>query len=200
MPSDKAVVFLENHDTQRSGGISYRVPATYRLANIWMLAQPYGYPSIMSSYSFDLTTQAGRDAGPPGTAPGCPSNLEAVTTTGQWVCEHRDPAIANMVAFRRAVAGTAQINWWDNGANAIAFSRGAKGFVAINGETVILASHILATGLAAGKYCDVLAGGVSPAMPGTCAGQLIAVDSSGNAAISLPAQNAVVLQSGVSVP
>jgi alpha-amylase len=200
MPSDKAVVFLENHDTQRSGGISYRVPAIYRLANIWMLVQPYGYPSIMSSYSFDLATQAGRDAGPPGTAPVCAASLEAVTTSGQWVCEHRDPAIANMVAFRRAVAGTVQSNWWSNGANAIAFSRGSIGFVAINGETSPVSNPKLATGLAPGKYCDVLAGGVNGTVPPTCFGQTITVDSIGYASVNLAAQTGLVLQAGVSVP
>ena len=200
MPADKAVVFLENHDTQRSGGISYRAPATYRLANIWMLAQPYGYPSIMSSYSFDLTTQAGRDAGPPATSPACAANLEAVTTSGQWVCEHRDAAIANMIAFRRAVAGTAQSNWWSNGANAIAFSRGNLGFVAINGETTAV-SRVFTTGLAPGKYCDVLAGGIdTTAFPQVCIGQTVTVDVFGNANISLPAQRGLVLQAGVSVP
>jgi alpha-amylase len=200
MPADKAVVFLENHDTQRSGGISYRVPAIYRLANIWMLAQPYGYPSVMSSYSFDLTTQAGRDAGPPGTTPGCVANLEAATTTGQWVCEHRDPAIANMVAFRRAVAGTAQSNWWSNGANAIAFSRGNMGFVAINGEASAV-SRIFATGLGAGTYCDVLAGGVNTTViPAVCIGQTVTVDTNGNASVSLAAQTGLVLQDGISVP
>jgi alpha-amylase len=200
MPADKAVVFLENHDTQRSGGISYRMPATYRLASIWMLAQPYGYPSIMSSYSFDLTTQAGRDAGPPGTAPGCVSNLEAATTTGLWVCEHRDPAIANMIAFRHAVAGTAQANWWDDGANAIAFSRGNMGFVAINGKASAVA-RTFTTGLAPGKYCNVLMGGVDVANTVICvAGTPITVDSSGNATFNLPAQTGLVLQAGVSVP
>lgn len=199
MPSDKAVVFLENHDTQRSGGISYRDGAIYRLANVWMLAQPYGYPSVMSSYSFDRTTQAGIDAGPPATGPGCATSFEAATIS-QWVCEHRDPVIANMIAFRRAVAGTAQINWWDNGANAIAFSRAGKGFVVINAESAIIPARTFVTGLAAATYCDVLGGGVSTVNPGTCAGQSITVDPSGKATISLAAKSGLVLQSGISVP
>lgn len=201
MPSDKAVVFLENHDTQRSGGISYRDGAIYRLANIWMLAQPYGYPSVMSSYAFDRTTPAGRDAGPPATGPGCATSFE-VATIGQWVCEHRDPAIANMVAFRRAVAGTVQSNWWSNGANAIAFSRGSMGFVVINGEaSPVSRTFTFATGLAPGKYCDVLAGGVnSAATPNVCVGQTITVNSNGSATISLAALNGLVLQAGISVP
>ena len=201
MPSDKAVVFLENHDTQRSGGISYRDGAIYRLANIWMLAQPYGYPKVMSSYDFDITTQAGRDAGPPTTAPGCATSLETAINTGQWVCEHRDPTIANMVAFRHAVAGTAETNWWDDGANAIAFARAGKGFVVINGEaSSAITSQSFATGLAQGNYCDVLAGGISTVAPGTCVGQMITVDSGGNATISLSALTGLVLQAWITVP
>jgi alpha-amylase len=195
MPSDKSVVFLENHDTQRSSGISYRDGAAFRLANIWMLAQPYGYPSIMSSYVFDRTTQAGRDAGPPAAVPGCAASFEAATA-GQWVCEHRDPIIANMVAFRRAVAGTAQMNWWDNGANAIAFSRGDKGFVAINRETFAV-PYNLYSGLAPGTYCDVLGGGVAA---GVCAGRTIVVAVGGVANFSLPANSGLVLQTGISLP
>lgn len=195
MPADKAVVFLENHDSQRSGGISYRDGATYRLANVWMLAQPYGYPSIMSSYVFDITTQAERDAGPPATGPGCAASLESATA-GQWVCEHRDTTIANMIAFRRAVAGTAQLNWWDDRANAIAFSRGDKGFVAINHETGPITNSFV-TGLAAGNYCEVLAGGVNA---GACVGQTVVVGADGTASITLPANTAVVLQKGISIP
>ena len=44
MPSDKAVVFLQNHDTQHQCGLSYRDGNVFRIANVWMLAQPYGYP------------------------------------------------------------------------------------------------------------------------------------------------------------
>jgi len=200
MPSDKAVVFLENHDTQRSSDIpypiSYRDGAIYRLANVWMLAQPYGYPSVMSSYAFDRTTPAGRDAGPPPTGSGCAASLESAII-GDWVCEHRDPVIANMIAFRRAVAGTSQTNWWDNGTNAIAFAREGKGFVAINEETSLFSYPSLPTGLAPATYCDVLGGGVSA---GVCVGQSVTVDSSGYATISLTALTAIVLQDGITVP
>jgi alpha-amylase len=112
------------------------------------------------------------------------------------VCEHRDAVIANMVAFRRAVAGTSQLNWWDDGANAVAFSRGNKGFVVINHEAIALSRNFV-TGLAAGKYCDVLAGGVAA---GVCAGQTVTVDPFGNASIALGANTALVLQTGVGIP
>jgi alpha-amylase len=199
MPADKAVVFLENHDTQRSSGIlypiSYRDPAAYRLANVWMLAQPYGYPSVMSSYFFDRTTQAGRDAGPPANAPGCSATLEAATS-GLWVCEHRDPIIARMVAFRHAVTGTPVANWWDNGGNAIAFARTGKGFVVINREASEL-TRSFDTGLAIGTYCDVLAGGVSNV---ACLGHSAVVGADGKTTVTLSANSGLVLQAAVKLP
>ena len=62
-----------------------------------------------------------------------------------------------MVSFRHVVAGADINHWWDNGANAIAFSRGDKGFVAINNETTALDTTIV-TGMAAGTYVDLIAG------------------------------------------
>jgi alpha-amylase len=179
MPADKAVVFIENHDTQRQGGLWYQDGQVYRLANVWMLAQPYGYPIVMSSYAFNRATQAGKDAGPPpsgtGTAPlSCAASLETATI-GTWVCEHRDPMIAAMVGFRRVVAGATIDHWWDDGANAIAFSRGAKGFVALSRESAAVAASV-ATGMAPGTYCDVLTGGRSGT---TCVGGSVVVDSTG---------------------
>ena len=192
MPSDKAVVFLQNHDTQHSCGISYRDGKTFRLANVWMLAQPYGYPSILSSFAFDCPT--GNAMGPPSDAGGntrdvtCASSLETATI-GQWVCEHRDPYIRNMVGFRRAVAGTDITRWWDNGANAIAFSRGDKGFVALNNESATV-TVVTGTGLPQGTYCDLLTGG----RIGTfCAGVSIGIDAAGNTQFGLPSKSAIAV-------
>ena len=196
MPSDKAVVFLENHDTQRGSGISYREGTAFRLANVWMLAQPYGYPSVMSSYAFDRNSQAGDDMGPPSTGGAtndvaCAATLEAATI-GTWVCEHRDPVILRMVGFRRAVAGTDLNRWWDNGANSIAFSRGDKGFVAISREASDVTATI-PTGLAAGTYCDVLTGGKAGA---ACAGTSVTVDAAGAVQLSLAANTAIAIHAG----
>jgi len=158
MPSNKAVVFLQNHDTQHQCGISYRDGNVFRMANVWMLAQPYGYPSILSSYVFSCPAQ--NSLGPPSDATGwttpvvCASSLETAGI-GQWVCEHRDPSILKMVSFRHVVAGTDINHWWDNGANAIAFSRGSKGFVAINNGTTGLDTTVT-TGMATGTYLDLL--------------------------------------------
>jgi alpha-amylase len=192
IPSDKAVVFLQNHDTQHQCGLGYRNGNVFRLANVWMLAQPYGYPSILSSYVFDCP--AGNSTGPPSDGSGntldlnCASSLEAATT-GQWVCEHRDPAIRTMVGFRRLVAGTDVNHWWDNGANAIAFSRGNRGFVAINRENTPVAATI-ATGLPPGTYCDLLTGGVTGT---SCAGTQVVVDAGGAVQLDLGAESAIAI-------
>jgi len=186
LPSNKAVVFLQNHDTQHQCGLSYRDSTTFRLANVWMLAQPYGYPSVLSSYAFSCPS--GNAMGPPSDAGGntndvtCAASLETATI-GQWVCEHRDPAIQNMVAFRKVVAGTAVAHWWDNGANAIAFSRGDQGFVAINKESAVVDTS-LATGLAPGTYADRLTGA------------MIVVDSIGAVHLTLPARSAIAIDAG----
>lgn len=194
MPADKAVVFVENHDTQREGGISYRDGDAYRLASVWMLAQPYGYPSVMSSYAFNRGSQAGRDAGPPSNAAGetnpvrCADRMEAAAP-GDWVCEHRDPWIARMVAFRRAVAGADVNRWWSNGASAIAFSRGDRGFVAINREAAAVTAAV-PTGLPPGTYCDVLTGGRAG---GTCAGRSVSVGAGGAVQLELGPDSAVAI-------
>jgi alpha-amylase len=190
MPSEKAVVFLQNHDTQHQCGISYRNGDVFRIANVWMLAEPYGYPSILSSYAFDCP--AGNSMGPPSDANGwttpvtCAASLETATI-GQWVCEHRDPYIRNMVSFRRVVAGAAINHWWDDGANAIAFTRGNKGFVAINGGSTILAATI-ATGMASGIYLDLLAG------------DSIVVDSAGAVQVNLAPQSAIAIDLATKIP
>ena len=197
MPGDKAVVFLENHDTQRDGGIGYRNGDVYRLATVWMLAQPYGHPSVMSSYAFDRTTQAGREEGPPSDGAGatadvaCASSLETASI-GQWVCEHRDPWIAAMVGFRRTVAGANIDHWWDNGSNAIAFSRGDRGFVAINREPVAIEMEVT-TGLASGIYCDILTGGRAGE---GCAGRSIDVEQTGIVRLRLEPDRAIAIHTG----
>ncbi|WP_030900741.1 alpha-amylase [Streptomyces sp. NRRL S-474] len=137
-------VFVDNHDTERNGStLSYKDGATYTLANVFMLAWPYGAPDINSGYEF-----TDHDAGPPNGG-----RVDACWQDG-WKCQHNWPEIKSMVAFRSATRGQAVTNWWDNGGDAIAFGRGGKGFVAINHESGSL-TRTYQTSLPAGTYCDV---------------------------------------------
>jgi alpha-amylase len=85
-----------------------------------------------------------------------------------------------MVSFRRVVAGTDINHWWDNGGDAIAFSRGDKGFVAINDGTTAVDTTI-ATGIASGTYLDLLTGAT------------IVVDAGGAVHLTLSARSAIAI-------
>ncbi|MFD7665954.1 alpha-amylase family protein [Streptomyces sp. NPDC059788] len=144
MPSGQSGVFVDNWDTERNGStLSYKNGADYTLANVYMLAWPYGAPDVHSGYEF-----SDDDAGPP--------NGGAVRACWQdgWKCQHNWPEIRAMVGFRNATRGAAVGDWWDNGNNAIAFGRGDKGYAVINHESGAL-SRTFRTSLPAGTYCDV---------------------------------------------
>ncbi|XP_077978425.1 alpha-amylase 1-like [Glandiceps talaboti] len=152
LASGSAVVFIDNHDNQRGHGgggsiITHQHAKEYKMANAFMLAWPYGVARVMSSYSF-----TNGDDGPPSSGDG--STNDVTCFNGDWVCEHRWRQISEMANFRKVTAGTGVENWWDNGSNQIAFSRGSVGFIAINGDSWNLSSSIY-TGLPAGTYCNL---------------------------------------------
>ncbi len=197
MPSNKGMIFLQNHDTQRSGGLRWSDGPMARIANVFLLAQPYGYPMVMSGFTFEPSSQAGRDAGPPvgggGATTGQVCTADPATApVGVWACEHRDPWLRQMLRFRIAVNGTAQTQTWNDGQHAVAFSRGALGFVAINNATSVVNATI-PTALPAGNYCDLLSGG---RVGGSCAGSTHTVAANGSVTLSLPARSALVLLVG----
>lgn len=205
IPSNRAVAFLDNHDTQRATAIFYQNEPYYDLATIFMLAWPYGYPSVFSGYAFDRSSTNGQNAGPvsdgqgdtlpiyaAGSAsPSCVAPDQIATApVGSWTCEHRVPSVAGMVGFRKATAAVqSTTDWWDDGSNAIAFGRGNLGFVVINREGTAL-SQAFSTELAQGAYCDVVAGALES---GACTGATIQVNASGSAQITVPANGAVAI-------
>lgn len=177
----KARAFVDNWDTERNGSTLNRTyGSTYTLANVFMLAWPYGSPNVYSGYSY-----GGADDGPPngGTVNACFSD--------GWTCQHAWRQIANMVAFRNAVAGTGVTNWWSDGVNGIAFGRGSAGYVAINRGTGSL-TRTFQTSLRAGSYCDV-----QHADPGSgCADSMYTVGADGTFTATVGAGDAVTLYSG----
>ncbi|SFY53705.1 alpha-amylase [Streptomyces sp. F-1] len=144
LPGNVAGVFVDNHDTERNGAtLNYKDGANYTLANVFMLAWPYGSPDINSGYEW-----SDADAGPPNNG-----QVNACWQDG-WKCQHAWPEIKSMVAFRNATRGQAVANWWDDGDNLIAFGRGSKGYVVINHEGTT-ANRSFQTSLPAGTYCNV---------------------------------------------
>jgi alpha-amylase len=213
LPSDKAVVFVDNHDNQRSQNLYYASTVggtpVYELAAMFMLAHPQGAPSVMSSFGFDRATQAGRDRGPPSTAGGVTtSTFDALGATrcttelgsaqvGQWICEHRRLGIAQMVAFRKATAGAPLTDFRTlDDPNRIAFARAGKGFFALNRSTG--GAFALPTTLPDGWYCNVARYDYRAATdtePAQCGGPPIAVVG-GVASVGLPSNTALALHVG----
>ncbi|CAE7424067.1 amy [Symbiodinium pilosum] len=182
---NSASVFVDNHDTQRGeAALTYKSGSLYTLANIFMLAHPFGYPKVMSSYYFDE-----HDQGPPGQ----PVHSDGGLACGDghpWVCEHRRPEIANMVAWRQS-AGTSGLEAFvasDDG-NGIVFCRGGAACVALNrgsGSWKLTAKFTLP----AGKYRDVIRAADISACP------VVEVRSNGSADIEVPSMSAVALHLG----
>ncbi|MFD3357234.1 carbohydrate-binding module family 20 domain-containing protein [Streptomyces fradiae] len=173
MSSGQSGVFVDNHDTERVGDtLNYKSGAAYTLANVFMLAWPYGSPDVHSGYEW-----SNKDAGAPNG-----NQVNACYQDG-WKCQHDWREIKSMVGFRNTARGQGVTNWWDNGNNAIAFGRGTKAYVAINHEGGSL-TRTFQTSLPAGTYCDVQSN--TP----------VTVDGSGRFTATLGARTALALHVG----
>ena len=185
MHTDSAVVFVDNHDNQRNHGgggdiLTYKESTPYKKALAFGMAWDYGVFRMMSSFSFDDP-----DSSPPAYGDGSilePSINPDSTCGNGWVCEHRWRQLRNMACFRNNANFQSVQNWYDNGDNFIAFSRGNKAFFALNQQGYTVNENVQ-TGLPSGTYCDVISG--DPTGSG-CTGTSVYVDGSGRANISIP--------------
>lgn len=198
MPSEKAIAFIDNHDKQRGHGgggnyLTYKQGQLYNLANIFMLAYPYGIPQIMSSYDFTSS-----DQGPPSDTKG---NTNSLYVNGQancfkeWICEHRHGAIAHMVSFHNRSINEPLNHWWSNGSNQIAFGRGEVGFVVINRESKPL-TQTFQTGLSSGFYCNVI---VAEAI-GCSSTEEVKVNWRGQVTLTIGGMDAIAIHKGSKIP
>jgi alpha-amylase len=196
MPTKNAVVFIDNHDTQRGEAkITYKDGKIYEMATVFMLAHPYGYPKVMSSYYF-----SGHDQGPPGSAVhsgnyvncgGNPSFLSSTanSTDAPWVCEHRWTAVANMVAWRKS-AGSAGVNDFQApGGNTISFCRGSAACIAMNRGSNTWSATVKFS-VPAGEYCNVIQSDDVNSCP------TINVGSDGSANVQVPPLGSVAVHIG----
>lgn len=182
LPSELAVVFVDNHDTQRSPGssLTFKDKKNFVMAQAFSLAHPYGVKRIMSSFAFENFNE-----GPPHDGNGnilTPTFDESGNCTNGWVCEHRWHQIAAMVEFMNEAEGENVTSWWDNGRNQIAFSRGVKGFIAFNLDSDDLKANI-STSLPSGTYCDVITG--QKTADNSCSGKKLTVSKDGTVRVEL---------------
>jgi alpha-amylase len=160
LPSARAVVTVSNHDDQRGHGGSHDVltfqdGAAYTLAHALLLGLGYGTPLVISSFTFD-DTEAGRPA-----------------DSKRFVDEDLDPAIAPLVKFRSAVLNERRVVV-DSDGGVLAFARGTRGFVVINGTESVI-RRTFQTQLPLGSYSDPLTPNAAP----------ILVDAAGRASIEV---------------
>lgn len=182
-PSDKTLSFVTNHDSERNTGdyLSYKDGPTFILANQWLLADGYGSPQVYSSFAWDQAVDS-----PPATADGLVT--DAVCGRG-WTCDHRNPGIVAMVRWHDYVGRAKRANFWTDDANVVAFSKGNRGWVALNNGAVEKQIRVQ-TGLPKGRYCDTVSG-VERA--GGCSGTVVRVNGSGFASVSVPAKGVVAI-------
>jgi len=126
-PTDKTVVFLDNHDTQRGHGpnqflLTYKNGDLYTMARAFMLSWPYGQPILMSSYYFN-----DNNIGPP-----TRDLNKNICRDENWVCEHRNNLIAPLISLRKKLVSPHLSGWWTNNSNQIAFSREKKHLFVFN--------------------------------------------------------------------
>ncbi|KAK4702154.1 alpha-amylase, partial [Phenoliferia sp. Uapishka_3] len=148
--SANAVVFVADHDTERDGTNTNAAAANngYELASIFLLAQAYGSPEILSGYNHSTYDQG---------APLDSDNnaLDTVCYQDGWRCEQRWNSIRNMVRFHNAAMGTNQTNAIITSSNRVSFGRGAVGHVAINFESTSW-TVTLTTSVRDGTYCEII--------------------------------------------
>jgi len=162
LPSEAAITFVTNHDTERNGqSIPWNMALPFELATWVMLADPYGVPMIYSSYSF-----AGYDDPPPldGTlvqAATCTTDdngfvpLSDDETVNVWLCQHRRAGTAAMVAFRKAVSGAPVTNLYAD-SRVIGFARDQAGYFIVNTSRGQEAAVSVDTTLPDGIYQNLL--------------------------------------------
>jgi alpha-amylase len=180
VPSDKSLVFIENHDTERgSDTLSYKDGATNTIANEFMLAYGYGTPQVYSGFAFTTS-----DDSPPADANGYVTNTDCANG---WVCVDRDQGVLGLVAFHNRVGNAPVQHWYDDNTNLIAFSRGDRGFFTTNNAGTAKTITVQ-TGLRGGTYCDLVHGSVSH---GSCSGPTVTVAHNGKATITVGAKDSV---------
>uniref|UniRef100_A0A182Q9P1 Alpha-amylase n=1 Tax=Anopheles farauti TaxID=69004 RepID=A0A182Q9P1_9DIPT len=162
LPSESALVFVDNHDNQRGHGaggdsiLTFKDGSKYVQALAFTLATDYGTVRLMSSYNFTNT-----DQGPPTDGEGNILSPGFATTTGAclngWICEHRWPVVRRLVTFRNLVAPT-PLTDVQTTSGTFAFCRGNVGFAVFNTGPEAY-DGIFQTCLPPGEYCDILTGG-----------------------------------------
>jgi alpha-amylase len=173
---------ITNHDTERDGStLNYKNGSDYTLATYFLLAYPYGRPSVYDGFTWSSAGQS-----PPADSRGL---VTGANCSNGWQCLTRSTGMKGMVGWHNATASaTAVGNFTATAGNVIGFSRGSKGWIGFN-DSAGPSTASYRTGLADGVYCDVITGGLGSS---GCQGTAVTV-SGGTATVTIPAGGAVAI-------
>lgn len=106
LPNNKAVVFVDNHDTERNNApFTYKSGWKYFMSVAFMMAWPYGYPKVLSSFEF-----LDPNAGPPYSGNVIADN-DCLNPNGNlWTCTHRFRPIAATALWRAVTSGSDSVD------------------------------------------------------------------------------------------
>lgn len=170
-PSDQALTWVTNHDTERHGGsLTYKDKVAFEMASLYLLSQPYGKPMLFSGYRFDNS-----DKGAPQDNDGNVLDAVCGEELYQFTCFHRSTSLPGMIAWHKELYGN-PITIEDGKAGVYSVARSGVGsfFLNYNKKDVQLDK---ATDLPDGSYCDFVSGGKAPiAQDGaSCVGEKVEV-------------------------
>ncbi|NUM89204.1 MAG: alpha-amylase, partial [Bdellovibrionales bacterium] len=171
--SQNAVVFVDNHDLERFRDRSNVLSvgddgALYRLATVFMLAWPYGYPQIYSGYRF-----TSYDEGPPLLPSGhtAPALNADASCRAPFTCFHRDPQVKVALAFRNLAAGAFRAVHVGYDRSLVAFARESSDGTVPSWAIFHFGSREAQTrvpeGIPGGRWRDLLSGKTFSLHPGT---------------------------------
>jgi alpha-amylase len=128
------------------------------MALAFHLAYNYGVPRVLSSYEFtDKVHGPPHDENWNTLSPEFDTNHQC---TNGYICEHRWHTTSRMTKFRSIVGDAPVQNWYSSPdtTQQIAFSRGNRGFIAINNAPGKDFYAQIPTNLPDGDYCDQASG------------------------------------------
>ncbi|WP_174528530.1 carbohydrate-binding module family 20 domain-containing protein [Micromonospora maritima] len=184
-PSANVFAMVTNHDLERDGVVlSYKNGTDYVLANYFALAYPHGKPSVYDSF-----TWSNRNQSPPHDGTG---RVTDTVCGAAWTCLSRTTGIKGMVGWANAARPVRTVSDFTTvTSNVIGFHRGDRAWIGIN-DSGSATTATFATGLADGRYCDVISG---VATATGCTGGTVTV-SGGRATVTVPANDAVAIHVG----
>lgn len=193
VPDESALVFIDNHDTERGeqSVLNYRAGARYEIANILMLADDFGTPVVYSGYAYSNTDTGARQNANGKINPSSCAGVTGIKDSyrdGEFVCTEAWTSIAGMLEWREVVGDAKRLPGMREG-KVYGFEREGKGIVAVNLGYAIETLE-LPTSLPNGRYCDVVSGGRDALVDGECKG-LDFIVSGGVAQLEFPPNTAI---------